>query len=66
MRHLAATTVAVTHDIAIEAYALPPPFHRDPADRLLVAAAHRHEVALVTADERILAYRHVQTQDARR
>jgi PIN domain nuclease of toxin-antitoxin system len=49
----------------IEAYALPQPFHRDPADRLLAATARRHELTLVTADERILAYPAVATIDVR-
>ena len=63
---LAATTVPVTHDIALEAYALPPPFHRVPADRILVAAARLRDLSLVTADDRILVYRAVETRDARR
>ena len=50
----------------MEAYALPGSFHRDPADRLLVAAARRSGLTLVTADDRILAYPHVHTQNARR
>jgi len=36
---LGASTLPILHSTAIEAYRLPPPFHRDPADRLLVAAA---------------------------
>ncbi len=63
---LAASTLPVTHDIAREAYALPPPFHKDPADRVLVATARRHASRLLTADERILAYRDVSSLDARR
>lgn len=56
----------VTHDIAALAYALPGEFHKDPADRILVATAIRHGLTLVTADERILAYAHVMTLDGRR
>ncbi len=66
MATLAAHTLAMSHDVAIEAYALPGTFHRDPADRLLVAAARRNGLTLVSADDRILAYPHVRTQDARR
>jgi PIN domain nuclease of toxin-antitoxin system len=66
MAALAAQTLAMSHDVAIEAYALPGPFHRDLADRLLVAAARRNGRTLVSADDRILAYPHVRTQDARR
>ena len=66
MAALAAQTVPVSHEIAIEAYALPGTFHRDPADRLLIAAARRTGLILVSADDRILAYPHLRTQDARR
>lgn len=62
---IGAQTLAVSHEIAIEAYALPEPFHKDPADRLLVGAARCHQLVLVTADERILAYRAVRSRDAR-
>lgn len=56
----------VTTDIAIEAYSLTAPFHRDPADRLLVATARIHNLVLVTADERILKYAPVRSTDCRR
>jgi len=63
---LGCATVEVSHEIAREAYALPGDLHRDPADRLLVATARVHGLTLLTADDRILAYAHVETQDARR
>ena len=56
----------MSHEVAMEAYALPGTFHRDPADRVLVATARRDGLTLVTAGARILAYPHVRTQDARR
>ena len=62
---LLADTVPLTHEIAITAYDLPGKFHRDPADRMLVATAMVHDLTLVTADERILAYPHVLSLDAR-
>ena len=43
-----------------EAYALPGEFHSDPADRILVAAARLHKLKLVTGDQKILDYPHVQ------
>ena len=61
-----ARSIDVDHRVAIEAYELPGRFHKDPADRLLVATARLHDLTLVTADERILAYRSVRTLDARR
>lgn len=62
---LNATTIEISHRIATAAYGLPEDFHKDPADRLLVATARAHDLRLLTADERILGYRHVETQDAR-
>lgn len=61
-----ARTVQVSHEIAMEAYALPEPFHKDPADRLLVAAARCQELILLTADERILSYHGVRSRNAQR
>lgn len=61
-----ARSIGIDHRIAIEAYKLPGRFHKDPADRMLVATARINDLTLVTADERILAYRAVRTLDARR
>ena len=66
MVDLAVHTIAMSHEVAMEAYAPPGTFHRDPSDRVLVATARRNGLTLVTADDRILAYPHVRTQDARR
>jgi len=55
----------VSHEIAMKAYQLPGSFHRDPADRQIVATAICHGLTLMTADERILQYPAVQTLDAR-
>lgn len=63
---LEARSVDIDHRIAIEAYKLPGRFHKDPADRMLVATARINALTLVTADERILAYKAVRTLDARR
>lgn len=41
---------------AIASATLPEPFHRDPADRLLVATARELSIALVTRDAKIIAY----------
>lgn len=65
IRLLQGVTLEITHQIAIEAYSIPEPFHRDPADRLLVATARIHASRLVTADDPILSYPHVPTLDAR-
>lgn len=63
---LGCKTVEISHAIAAEAYALPPGFHKDPADRLLAATARLEHLTLLTADERILDYPHVETLDAQR
>ena len=57
--------VDVGYAIALEAYTLPNPFHRDPVDRILVATARSYQATLLTADERILVYSHVRTRDCR-
>lgn len=49
----------LTPAIAIESTRLPAPFHRDPADQIIVATARVHAIALLTADTRILNYPHV-------
>ncbi|HIJ64447.1 MAG TPA: type II toxin-antitoxin system VapC family toxin [Candidatus Hydrogenedentes bacterium] len=51
--------VNLTAQIAIESCRLPGEFHRDPADRILVATARGLSCRFVTADEKILAYPHV-------
>lgn len=44
---------------AIESTQLPGNFHKDPADRIIVAMARRHNATLVTSDKLILGYQHV-------
>jgi len=56
MTALKLRTIELDHALAIEAYALPEPFHPDPADRLLVATARVHGLSIATADSRILQY----------
>jgi PIN domain nuclease of toxin-antitoxin system len=46
----------MTAEIAVESAALPGAFHGDPADRLIVATARVLNAAIVTGDEKILAY----------
>lgn len=46
----------LTPNIMIDSTRLPGNFHRDPSDRLLVATARAHGVALVTRDKQILDY----------
>ncbi len=53
--------VAVDNDIALQSTQLPGDFHKDPADRIIVATARRFATRLVTADQKILDYPHVAT-----
>jgi PIN domain nuclease of toxin-antitoxin system len=65
-RNLDFREVALTHAMAIKSYQLPGSFHKDPADRMLVATARELDCSLVTADELILEYPNVATIDARK
>jgi len=46
--------------IAIESTRLPPPFHDDPADQIIVATARIHGCAIVSVDRKISEYPHLQ------
>src|SRR5580704_8499947 len=48
--------VPLTPEIAIESCNLPPPFHGDPADRLIVATARNMGARLLTRDRKIIEY----------
>ena len=49
----------LTRAVLVESCRLPPRFHGDPADQMLVATARHHGAVLVTKDDRILKYEHV-------
>ena len=51
--------VPIDNEIAVKSVELPGVFHKDPADRMIVATARRFAVPLLTVDEKILAYEHV-------
>jgi PIN domain nuclease of toxin-antitoxin system len=46
---------------AIASAQLPGDFHKDPADRIIVAMARRYGVPIVTSDAKIRNYPHVRT-----
>ena len=48
-------------DIAVKSVQLPGLFHKDPADRMIVATARKFAAPLVTKDLKIRAYAHVKT-----
>ncbi|MFK0571994.1 type II toxin-antitoxin system VapC family toxin [Endozoicomonas sp.] len=51
----------LSNKVAIESTRLPGEFHKDPADRIIVAQSRALSAPLITADEKILAYQHVKT-----
>jgi len=46
---------------ALESCNLPGKFHKDPADRIIVATARIHQAKLITRDQKIIDYPHVTT-----
>ena len=55
------TFIPVDNSVSIKSVNLPQPLHNDPADRIIIATAISMGVPLVTKDEKILKYPHVQT-----
>ena len=53
--------VPVDVRISVDSVDLPGEFHKDPADRIIVATARHYSVPLVSADLKIRDYPHVQT-----
>lgn len=53
--------VPIDNEIAVRSTQLGDAFHRDPADRYIVATCQKLAVPLVTADEKIRRYPHVRT-----
>ena len=51
--------IEILPEIAIDACSLPGSFHKDPADRLIVATARVNNFKLLTKDRKILEYPHV-------
>ena len=60
-RGLGIEVMPLSAEIAISSVTLPGEFHRDPADRFIVATARTLGCPLLTADAKILAYEHVET-----
>ena len=55
------TFIPVDNSIATKSVNLPQPLHSDPADRIIIATAISMGAPLLTKDEKILKYPHVQT-----
>ncbi|MEA3358471.1 MAG: type II toxin-antitoxin system VapC family toxin [Thermodesulfobacteriota bacterium] len=55
------TVLNLTPRIALESCNLPGTFHKDPADRIIVATARIHKLKLITKDQNIIGYPNVET-----
>lgn len=53
--------VNLTPTIAYRSTVLPPSFHDDPADQIIVATAREENATILTKDRRILDYQHVRS-----
>lgn len=53
--------VPVDNEVSVESTRLPGEFHKDPADRMIVALARHLNAPLITADTKIRVYKHVQS-----
>ena len=51
----------LTPTLAYRSTVLPPPFHDDPADQIIVATARDENATILSKDERIRSYRHVRS-----
>ena len=47
--------------VAVESCHLPGDFHKDPADRIIVATARINGISLITKDKKIIDYPYVET-----
>ena len=47
--------------LAYRSTVLPPPFHNDPGDQIIVATAREEEATILTSDKRIRDYPHVKS-----
>ncbi len=53
--------VAIDDEIAVQSVSLPGNFHKDPADRFIVATARKFGATLITKDEKLSGYEFVET-----
>jgi PIN domain nuclease of toxin-antitoxin system len=55
------TVLYLSPKIALESCSLPGNFHKDPADRIIVATARVSQSQLITTDEKIIDYQFINT-----
>ncbi len=61
LRYPGIKRIDITPKIAVLSTRLPGKFHKDPADRIIVASCLKLDAALVTLDERIRNWGHIKT-----
>jgi PIN domain nuclease of toxin-antitoxin system len=61
IRYPGISLIALTPEIAVTSTQLPEPFHRDPADRIIVATGIVLGATVATTDRKIRDYTHVST-----
>jgi len=54
-------SVDISLSIIQDAFALPSPFHSDPADRIITATARKKSLKLITGDKKLIEYPFVET-----
>jgi PIN domain nuclease of toxin-antitoxin system len=53
--------IDISLPIIQDAFALPAPFHADPADRIIAATARTKGLVLITGDAKLISYPFVET-----
>ena len=53
--------IPIDNGIAVRSVYLPQPLYKDPADRIIVATSLKYGAPIITMDEKILGFPHVQS-----
>ena len=53
--------IPIDNGIAVRSVYLPQPLHNDPADRIIIATSRKYGAPVITMDEKIRNYPHVQS-----
>ncbi len=53
--------IELSPEVAVASTRLLGEFHRDPADQIIVATARANDCPLVTSDQKIVSYEHIET-----
>jgi len=53
--------IPIDNGIAVRSVYLPQPLHNDPADRIIIATSMKYGAPIITMDEKVLNFPHVQS-----